>query len=57
VASGHCTLDFLALPGVCTLSGGTGKFTHIQASVVVSPDATAANVWHWDGTFAFSPGS
>ena len=57
VASGHCTLDFLALPGVCTLSGGTGKFTHIQASVVVSPDATTANVWHWDGTFAFSPGS
>jgi hypothetical protein len=57
VASGHCTLDFLALPGVCTLSGGTGKFTHIQTSVVVSPDATTANVWHWDGTFAFNPGS
>ena len=56
VAAGHCTLDFLALPGVCTLSGGTGRLTHIQASVVVSPDATP-NIWHWDGTFVFSPGS
>ena len=57
VASGHCTLDFLALPGVCTLSGGTGKFTHIQASVVVSPDGVTLNEWHWDGTFAFGAGS
>jgi hypothetical protein len=57
VASGHCTLDFLALPGVCTLSGGTGKFNHIHASVMVSPDATTGNVWHWDGTFAFGAGS
>jgi hypothetical protein len=56
VASGHCTLDFLALPGVCTLSGGSGKFTHIEARVVVSPDATP-NVWHWDGTFDFNPRS
>ena len=56
VAFGHCTLDFLHLPGVCTLSGGMGKFTHIQARVVVSPDASP-NVWHWDGTFAFDPHS
>ena len=56
VAWGHCTLDFLALPGLCTLWGGTGKFTHVHASVVVSPDATP-NVWHWDGTFAFGAGA
>jgi hypothetical protein len=56
IASGHCILDFLALPGVCTLSGGTGKFNHIHARVVVSPDA-APNVWHWDGTFVFGDGS
>jgi len=56
VAAGHCTLDFLALPGLCTLSGGTGKFTHVHARVVVSPDQ-APNVWHWDGTFAFGAGA
>lgn len=56
VASGHCTIDFLALPGVCTLNGGTGKFAHIQARVVVAPDATP-NVWHWDGTYSFGSGS
>lgn len=56
VASGHCTIEFLALPGLCTLSGGTGKFTHINARVVVSPDTTP-NVWHWDGTFVFDSGS
>ncbi|MBI3745113.1 MAG: hypothetical protein HY264_01035 [Chloroflexi bacterium] len=55
VALGHCTLDFLALPGICTLSGGTGQFVHIQARVVVSPDATP-NVWHWDGTYSFGSG-
>jgi hypothetical protein len=55
VATGHCTLNFLALPGVCTISGGTGKFVHFQARVVVSPDATP-NVWHWDGTYSFGAG-
>src|SRR3954453_11634336 len=29
VAYGHCTLDFLDLPGLCTLSGGAGKLTHL----------------------------
>ena len=54
--SGHCRLDFLALPGLCTLSGGTGTFTHLHLWVAVSPDATP-NLWHWDGTFAFGGGS
>jgi hypothetical protein len=56
VATGHCTLNFEDLPGTCRLSGGTGKFTHIQLDVSVSPDAEP-NVWHWDGTFSFSPRS
>jgi len=55
VASGHCTLDFLDLPGLCTLSGGAGKLSHIEARVAVSPDAQP-NVWHWDGTYAFRTG-
>jgi hypothetical protein len=53
VATGHCTLDFLALPGRCTFSGGTGKFTHFQAWAAVYVDG--ANLWHWDGTFSFGP--
>jgi hypothetical protein len=55
VAYGHCTLDFTALPGVCRLSGGTGRFTHIHAQVSVSP--LGDDVWAWDGTFAFGSGS
>lgn len=53
VAAGHCTLDFLALPGLCTFSGGTGNFTHFQAWAAVSVDATG--LWHWEGTYSFSP--
>jgi len=53
VGHGHCTLDFLALPGRCTFSGGTGQFTHFHASVAVSPGA--ANIWYWDGAYSFSP--
>jgi hypothetical protein len=56
VATGHCTLDFLALPGRCDLSGGTGKLTHLHLSVVVSPDPMPG-IWHWDGTFSFSAGA
>jgi hypothetical protein len=53
VATGHCTLDFTALPGHCTFSGGTGKFHHFHATAAVSVDAQ--NVWHWNGTYAFGP--
>ena len=53
VAAGHCTLVFASLPGVCTFSGGTGIFTHFHASAAVSVDA--AGLWHWDGTYSFSP--
>jgi hypothetical protein len=53
VANGHCTLDFLALPGRCTFSGGTGNFVHFHASAAVS--ALGNNVWQWDGSFSFRP--
>jgi hypothetical protein len=53
IARGHCTLVFDSLPGRCTFSGGTGIFTHFRASVAVSVDATG--LWHWDGTYRFSP--
>ena len=53
VATGHCTLVFASLPGLCTFSGGTGKFTQFHASAAVSVDLTG--LWRWDGTYSFSP--
>jgi hypothetical protein len=54
VAFGHCHLDLLTGLGLCTFSGGTGKFTHFAASVNVSPPTDGVN-WHWEGTFSFNP--
>jgi hypothetical protein len=55
IAFGHVTLDLTTTParGLVTFSGGTGKFRHFQATVVVSllnggPD------WSWDGPYSFS---
>jgi hypothetical protein len=49
-AFGHCSLAL----GVCTFSGGNGKFTWFQASVDVShnPDYS---LWYWEGTYSLSP--
>jgi hypothetical protein len=49
-AFGNCSLAL----GVCTFSGGTGKFTWFHASVDVthSPDFS---LWYWEGTYSFSP--
>ncbi len=54
VAFGHCHLNLVTGIGLCTFSGGTGKFTHFDASVGVSPPADGVN-WHWDGTYSFDP--
>ena len=51
-AFGNCSLSL----GVCTFSGGTGKFTSFSANVVVSPPTQEDPVnWLWDGTYSFSP--
>ena len=54
VAFGHCHLNLVTGIGLCTFSGGTGKFTHFDASVDVSPPTDGVN-WHWDGNYSFSP--
>ena len=54
VAFGHCHLNLVTGIGLCTFSGGTGKFTHFDASVDVSPPTDGVN-WHWTGTYSFSP--
>jgi hypothetical protein len=51
-AFGHVVLDLATGRGRVTFSGGTGKFTHFQADVVVSQDLS--DVWHWDGSYSFT---
>jgi hypothetical protein len=50
-AFGHVVLN--ATTSRVTFSGGTGAFTGFQADVDVSADATG--LWHWDGTYSFTP--
>jgi len=52
-AFGHVVLDLVARQGLVTISGGTGKFTWLEASVVVSH--LGGPNWAWDGTYSFSP--
>ena len=49
-AFGNCSLAV----GVCTFSGGTGKFTWFHASVDVTHNADFS-LWFWEGTYSFSP--
>ena len=52
-AFGHCALDFATGIGLCTFSGGTGKFTHFQARADVS--SLGGPNWAWDGTYRMGP--
>ena len=52
-AFGHCRLEFATGVGLCTFSGGTGKFNHFHASAAVS--YLGGPNWAWDGTYSFSP--
>lgn len=55
-AFGHCHLVLTTGVGLCTFSGGTGKFTHFEASAVVSRlGLPAERNWAWDGTYSFDP--
>ena len=55
-AFGHCTLNLVTSLGRCTLSGGTGKFTHIQLSANVTQlPGNNGEDWAWDGTYSFNP--
>ena len=49
-AFGHCSLAV----GVCTFSGGTGKFTWFQARVDVTSNEDFSE-WYWNGTYSFMP--
>jgi hypothetical protein len=56
IAFGHCQLNLATGLGLCTFSGGTGKFMWFSAAAHVSPPTPADPLnWHWDGTYSFSP--
>ena len=52
-AFGHCRLNLITKVGLCTFSGGTGKFTHFSARVDVS--SLGGFDWAWNGTYTFTP--
>lgn len=52
-AFGHVILVFATRTGQVTLNGGTGKFSKINASVVVTHRGGVN--WAWDGTYSYSP--
>jgi len=52
VAYGHCTLSVVTGIGECRLSGGTGKFKHLNARVAVTPLGWPN--FAWDGTYSFA---
>ena len=52
-AFGHCHLSLVTGIGLCTFSGGTGKFTHFHASANVS--YLGGPNYAWDGTYSFEP--
>ena len=54
-AFGTCFLG--SNPMRCEFSGGTGLFTWFHASVVVTvtDPGTPDELWHWAGTYSFTP--
>ena len=62
VAYGHVLLDVTTSPphGLVTFSGGTGKFNHFSATIVVLPlDRLHPDFvnWNWDGPYTFASGN
>jgi hypothetical protein len=62
VAFGHVELNRVTRTGTATFSGGTGKFQHFTASVIITYCSAAppcavsgGRNWAWDGTYSFSP--
>ena len=51
VAFGHVELNRVTRTGTATFSGGTGKFQHFTASVVIT--YLSGRNWAWDGTYSF----
>jgi hypothetical protein len=51
LAFGHVDLNRVTRTGNASFSGGTGKFQHFTASVVIT--YLSGRDWAWDGTYSF----
>jgi hypothetical protein len=51
-AYGHCALDLSSNRGLCTFSGGTGKFKWFNANLIVSDPSGLT--WQLNGVYSFS---
>src|SRR4051812_21860113 len=50
-ASGHCAMNLATSRGLCTFSGGTGKFQWFNASLDVSDPVDKS--WHLNGSYYY----
>jgi hypothetical protein len=50
-ASGHCKMDLVTNVGLCTFSGGTGKFTWFNATLRVSDPSEGT--WQLNGSYSY----
>lgn len=55
VAFGHVSLDLVRSYGIGTLTGGTGRFKHLQGQFEITPIAGVRS-WQWAGTYSFAGG-
>jgi hypothetical protein len=55
IAFGHCQVSLVNGTGLCTFSGGTGKFTTFDAHAEVSPSPLGGLKFVWNGTYSFDP--
>ncbi len=52
VAFGHVSLDLVKQYGIGTVSGGTGRFKHLQGQFEITP-RPGFRTWAWTGTYSF----
>jgi hypothetical protein len=50
-ANGHCAMDLNTLTGLCTFSGGTGRFKNFNARFAVGTPSGVT--WHLNGPYSF----
>lgn len=52
VAFGHVSLDLVHRYGIGSLSGGTGRFKHLEGRFEITP-RPGVRTWAWTGTYSF----
>lgn len=52
VAFGHVSLDLVRAYGIGTLSGGSGRFKHLEGTFEITPQP-GVRTWAWTGRYSF----